>query len=301
MGCVALSNGGDGFKCEFAHLNTFVGCLGESNTGYGFNMADGFNNWIVGGDYETNTAGQVIFQALSRENGEMLGDAGVTVTDNGFRTRRLGQTAATQKAYTPCLIGSSGTDKTITANSVSGTICTSTSATHGYSNGDMIWIRSQSNENLNGAFVISNVTANTFDFTFRTDAQYTPPSSASGLSATARKSGVYTTAVGWYQRLAGRIHFNAQIVTSALTGITGTVQLLLPAATVTLTNSYGNSNLESYTGITHTNGLRIPIAQDGAIQKNFMDTIGSGATPAQLTVAGLAAATTVIVSGWYWI
>lgn len=302
--CVALSNGGDGFRCRRATLNTFIGCLAETNIGQGFRMMNGGNNWIIGGDYEANTAGQVLFDSTSNQNGEQIGDLSVVVVDQGFFTKRLGRYHQNQVAYTPCLVGSTGADKNVTAVTIAGAICTATSAAHGYANGDMVWMRGMPNSNLDGAFVISNVAANTFDYTYRTDVNYNAPVTAAAAGI-ARRGGVYTTAKGQYQYNGGRIDFNANVTTSAKTDLTGALQLILPFVPAVLQASsvYGHATLDFYQGITHVGKLELLIAQNGAVNQNFFHTIGSAIVPVQAQdgVAGfaIAAATTVVASGWY--
>jgi len=305
--CQALSNGGDGIRCDNAGLNTFIGCLGETNTGNGFTMGNTnarsatnnqcSGNNVLGGDYEANTAGQFVLRNSSNKCGYQL-SSGITITDSGFANANIGNNLGGRTSYTPGLVGSTGTDKSITATSLVGTVCTATSAAHGYSNGDSIWIRGCTNGNLNGVFVISNITANTFDFTVRTDVTFNTPSVSD--SGTARKGGVYTTAVGAYEYDKNKVFFQAYIVTSALTGITGTVQLVLPVATANIgANSFGTVTLDYYSGITHAGKLDVLVTELGSVNQNFWDTIGSGLSPAQLNVSGLAAVTTIVVSGWY--
>jgi hypothetical protein len=308
VGNFAHDNGGDGFWNRNAALNKYSGNLGEANTGQGFHMGEtsrasgnksAFNSWIVGGDYEANVAGQVLFDVGSLSNGIVGASEDIIVVDNGFLTRRADSPRQTRVAYTPGLVGSTGADQAITSVSVSSTTATATIAGHGYSNGDSIWHRGFANGNLNGVFVISNVTANTYDFTIRNDANFLAPTSGTG---TARKAGVYTTANGQYSLDGDKCFFEAYVLTSALTNITGVVQLILPVIPISINSGslWADAHISRYSGITHTGTLAITVAQSGVVNQNLYSLV-SNTGPVQLNVSGLAAASEVMVSGWYFV
>lgn len=81
--------------------------------------------------------------------------------------------------------------KAITSLTRAGSTATATAAAHGYSNGDSVIISGTPGANesaYTGTFTISNVTANTFDFTVTTSPA-TPASGAGGATMTASRGG----------------------------------------------------------------------------------------------------------------
>lgn len=306
-GCKAQNSGTDGFFSEKTESspnpgwNTFLGCGGDGNGRYGMHLKGGSDNLVIGGDFEANTTADVFVDSTERYATLAALNRGTTVTDNGFYTRRLDRFRNTRGTFHPAIRGASGATKTITAVTISGTTATITSATHGYSNGDTIFHTGLSNANLNGAFVISNVTADTYDITFRTDASVTVPTSATGLSATAQRCGVYTTAVARYVVENGVCEIWGHIVSSAITNISGSVQLILPFAAENVDSSlYSNLDISYYAGITATSDIRAIIQQNGGtVATVYEDVNGTPGTPSQLNATGLAAATTIVFHGRY--
>lgn len=92
----------------------------------------------------------------------------------------------------------------------SGTTATLTKTSHGYSNGDTVYVRGFSLEEFNGVFTISNVATNTFDYTIKQD----PGSNPSGTPGTVDK-----VTVGTALDLTAAL--GAQIVTGYQNGTTG--------------------------------------------------------------------------------
>ncbi|WP_257303390.1 hypothetical protein [Geothrix campi] len=313
IGCFSMNNGGDGFNVDNANLCTFHGCLGELNTGngivFGTNVADAahsycYGNIILGGDYEMNTAGQVLLNRGARNCGVHSGNVGLSVVDNGYRTQRLDLVQGKRRSFTPALTGTTAVSKAITAYSIVGNTATLTVAGHGYANAKSVWIRyfnGGGKENLNGVFVISNVTVDTFDITIGDDVTFVQPSGAGAVAGPmAVLCGTYSTAQGSYRIEQDRIFFEAAIVTTDISNITGTVQLILPFPAANLGALMpGHTEIESYSGVTHTGKLGCIIWQDGNAQQKFYQSIGSGLAPGLLTNAGLAAATSFYISGWY--
>jgi hypothetical protein len=313
IGCFAMNNGGDGFNVNNANLCNFIGCLSELNTGqgivFGASVADAahsycYGNIIIGGDYEMNVAGQVLLNRGARNCGIHSGNVGLSVVDNGYKTQRLDLVQSVRKPFTPALTGTTAAPKNITAYSISGTTATLTSVGHGYSNGVSLWVRGFSGggkENLNGVFVISGVTPDTFNITIRDDVTFMQPSGSGSVTGTvAILCGTYSTAVGSYRVDQDRIFFEAAIVTTDISNVTGTVQFILPTPTANIFATLpGHTDIESYQGITHTGKLSLVIWQDGSTQQKFYQSIGSALNPGLLTNTGLAAATSIYVSGWY--
>jgi len=315
-GCFSLNNGGDGFNCENANLNIFDGCLSEYNTGQGFNMGPAtatattpycYGNIIQGGDYELNTAGQVLLNRGARNCCIQSGNVGLTVVDNGFNTQRLDVVQGKRQLFTPGLTGTTASAKNVTAYSISGTTATITSAAHGFSNSNSVWLRGFSGsgkENLNGVFEISNVTTDTFDVTVRDDVTFVQPSGSGSVSGpTATRCATCSVKLGTYRVEQDRIFWEATITTTDITNVTGTVQIVLPTTPATIGggNIMGQSSLLHYSGITHTGKLSLLVAQDSQFAQKFYQNIGSGLAPGLLTNAGLAAGTTIYVSGWYYL
>lgn len=68
------------------------------------------------------------------------------------------------------------TEKTVTSITRSGVTATVTITSHGFSNGDVVYIYGSAVPEYNGVWTISNVATNTFDYTLEAD----PGASASG-------------------------------------------------------------------------------------------------------------------------
>lgn len=303
--CHGSTNGGDGFFSEKTESgvnpawNTYLGCTAETNTGYGIHLKGGANNSINGGDYEANTAGDIFIESTEQRSALFCQNTGSVVTDNGFLTRRLDRAVAKTITFTGAIRGASGSDVTATAVTISGATATIEAAGHGYSNSDVVFHAAFSNPNLNGAFVISNVSADTYDITFRTDASATAPTSATGLSVATRKCGAYTTNVCSYTLCDGYVLFDMHLVTSSVTNISGAVTLTLPFASVNLSNYFAAVALGYMAGITATNNMGIIIGSNTPVALLYEDIGGTPGTPSQLQGTGLAAATTIVCSGRY--
>jgi len=306
-GCFAQANGGDGFfseKTETAAapaFNTFLNCGGETNTGYGIHLKGATDNAIVGGDFESNTTGDIYIE--STETFATLGhqNRASVVTDNGYYTRRLDRYRNTRGTFHPAFRGASGTTKTATAVAISGATATITSASHGYSNGDTVFHNNFSNSNLNGAFAISNITTDTYDITFRTDSSSTVPVSASGLSVTIQMCGVYSTALGRYLIGDGYVEFWARLTASAVTNISGSLQFILPFPTENVdTNLYATCDLPFFSGITATDNVGAIVQQNGGVVASFYEDVGgTPGTPSQLAGSGLASTADLVIHGRY--
>jgi hypothetical protein len=315
IGFFGNNNGGDGIRCDNAEFNNFVGCLGESNTGNGITLGNTSlrsatnqfcrNNFVIGGDYEANTAAQLVLNQSAIQCGVMVDEFQVTVTDNGYFTKHIGNTYGRRTAFTPGIVGASGVDKAPTSVTITGSTATISVAAHGYGAGSYVWHRGFSGaglENLNGVFAISNITGGTYDITIRSDVtSFQPSGTTSSGMGTVRQAGVYSAANGFYELHGDKCFFEAFVTTTALTNITGSVQVVLPFAPVSLAggNLAGDGEIFYYSGITHTGKLALYLAQNGAVNQNILNAIGSTLTPAQLGAAGLAAATTIAVSGWF--
>ena len=92
--------------------------------------------------------------------------------DRGFYTQPFSlviSTATSGATIRYSLNGATPADadntKSVTSISRSGSTATATIANHGYANGDWVLIRGATAPEYNGVFVISGVTANTFDYT----------------------------------------------------------------------------------------------------------------------------------------
>ena len=301
--CHALNNGGDGIRNEGSNWNKYHACGGEGNAGKGIRFLMGVDNELDGGDFEANIGGNVeieeteLFLTVLSKNTFTTG-----FVDNGYYTRRLDRAAINNSfAFTPALAGSTRATKAVTAIVVAGTTATVTAAAHGYANGDSVYHTGFANVNMNGAFIISNVTANMYDVTFRADLTSAKPVSGAEAATTA-KCGKTSVAVGRYSIRDGVVVFSLRLTFTSLTNITGTVQLVLPRASENIdANLASQVEIGMYSGITHAGQLRVPIIQNGSILQNFLDSIGSGLTPAQLQAAGLTAATDIQVSGRYFV
>lgn len=79
-GCVAVSNGRDGFKIQ-SNNNTSVciNCIAESNTAFGFNGANG-SKWLINASTFNNTSGATTFSAP----GSFLTSGLVTTASSAF-------------------------------------------------------------------------------------------------------------------------------------------------------------------------------------------------------------------------
>ena len=306
LSCFSQSNGGDGFFSEKVGSganpawNSFIGCGADQNTGYGIRLKGGTDNAIVGGDYEANTTGDIFIESNEKFCTLAYQNLGSVITDSGYRTRRLDLYMKKHATYAAAIRGESGAINTATAVSINGTAATVTSVAHGYSNGDMVYHVNFANDNLNGAFVISNVTANTYDITFRTDASPTPPETATGLVVSIQKCGVYTKAIGNYTLEDGWCEFMFRVTTSAVTNISGNVQIILPFAAQSITDQYASVNIGYFEGITCVNSLKLLVEQNGSRTHPFYEDVGgTPGTPSQLQATALAAATTIIAQGRY--
>ena len=297
-GCHSQANGRDGFRSDGADWNCFIACGADNNTGWGIRMTgNGVDNCILGGDYEANTAGDILIDTGEQYCTLGITNRGTVITDNGFYTRRLDRYRDKRGTFHAALRGASGTTQTATAVTISGATATITVAGHGHANGDTMFHLDVANANLNGAFQISNVTANTYDITFRTDSNPAAPSNASGLSVTVQRCGTLSTSRGDYVVEAGVCEAWGTIVTSAVTNLTGSVQIVLPFDCAVL-NASANSigAVDYHAGITYTGRLACLFNQSVAARvANLYDTIsGTPGVPANLQGTGLAAATTLV-------
>lgn len=298
--CHASGNGGDGIRSSYGKWNTFVGCTGETNTGWGINLANGADNSIIGGDFEANTAGQLQIQSTELRSTLVAKNNSNAITDSGFYTRRLDRAFKKHGTFTSAFRGASGSDVTATAVSISGSTATVTAAGHGYSNSDVVFHPSgMGNDNLHGAFVISNVSTDTYDFTIRTDASATVPTSATGLSVATRKCGAYTTNVCRYVIEDGECRFRIHLVSSAVTNVSGSVTIILPFTSLTLSNYFEAVTIGYMAGVTATNNVGIIIGSNSRTALVYEDIGGTPGTPSQLNATGLAAATTLVISGTF--
>lgn len=315
--CQALVNGGEGFRMEYAALNTLQRCLSEQNTGIGVHFIGGVgsntggigNVWLPG-DSEGNAAGDTTKQIVvdAGLNGVQIYDSPFAqVADNGYFTKRFDRYNDTQVDFTPTLWGSTGATKVGTAVTVVGTTATITSVAHGYTNGMTvaIGITADTISNLDGAFVIRNVTANTFDVTPRTDHSKDPPVSSSGRTTSLQACGTYSAAYGRYTLRGTDVEFDFNLTTSSVANLTGSIGILLPWDPAVQSGGVGATTLFSvadvgfYSGITHTGKLALTLAQTGVRVNYIIKNIGSGLTPSQLQAADISATTAIIHSGRY--
>lgn len=207
-------------------------------------------------------------------------------------------------SYRPAIVGAGGTVRVVTAVTIVGPTATCFSAGHGYANGATVyhWFGLFPNRNLEGVFVVANVTANTYDITFRTDASNTVPVSASGLGGNAQQCADYSVIVGEYRVHYDECRFQAWIVTSALSNIAGSVLFippLSPAAKPSL--SIAPINLAYYSGITHGGALLAGLSSSVNAVIDLTKNVGSGLAPAALAAADLAAATQIRIGGSYFV
>jgi hypothetical protein len=300
--CMAQNCVGDGFNSNFAFWNSFISCSADGNTGYGAHFQNGVDNKVDSGDFEGNTAGTIKVDAGERVLTIIQKNSSFAITDNGYFTRRVDRYVNKRAAFTPVIQGSTGATKNVTAVTIAGTVATITSAAHGYANGDSVhqYGGGWPNSNLLGGFQISNVTANTYDITFRTDRSSVAPVTAAGLvGATTQQCGVASVAEGWYVMRDGECKLKIRLTMTAKTNITGTVQLVLPFATDNISaNIFAQAHPTYYTGVTHAGKLEIAGVQNGGDSMNFFDTIsGAPGAAAQFNAAGLAAATDFIIEG----
>jgi len=134
-----------------------------------------------------------------------------------------------------------GTLHTLTSLTRVGTTATATKASHGFSNGHTVTIAGVTPAGYNGTYVISNVTANTFDYTMSAD----PGASGSG-TMTARNSLTLagqspdSAATSWQ-----RIY---DILPNAETALYTNNRLLVPTAYTPGTTGY-NSTAVTYTKV----------------------------------------------------
>lgn len=299
MQCHGSGNGGDGIKSTFGQWNSFLGCTAETNTGWGINFDNGQDNCVVGGDFEANTAGEFQIQSTERRLSLLQKNNSLAITDNGYYTRRIDRATETRGTFTSAFRGAAGADVTATSVSISATSATITAAGHGYSNGDTVFHTAFSNPNLNGAFEISNVSTDTYDFTYRTDSSFTAPTTATGLSVATRKCGVYTTNVCRYVVRDGTCKFSIHLISSAVTNVSGSVTIVLPFTAATIANYFEALHIGYMDGVTATNNVGIIIGSASRVATVYEDIGGTPGTPSQLAGTGLAAATTLVVSGEY--
>ena len=110
-------------------------------------------------------------------------------------------------------------EMTVTSITRSGVTATATSTAHGKSNGDVVYIFGAAESEYNGVFAISNVAANTWDYTLKQD----PGASASGtIKAWRGKLGTVldlSTALGVV--ITGRIQNGATGPTAGLSVLVG--------------------------------------------------------------------------------
>lgn len=134
-----------------------------------------------------------------------------------------------------------GTLYTLTSITRSGTTATATKAAHGFSNGHTVTIAGATPSGYNGTYVISNVTANTFDYTMAAD-----PGSSASPAGTVRNSLTLagqspdTTATSWQ-----RVY---DILPNADTALYTNNRLLVPTAYTPGTTGY-NSAAVTYTKV----------------------------------------------------
>lgn len=308
LNCFAQSNGGDGIFSERTGSavcpawNSFNGCGADSNTGYGIRLKGGINNKIDGGDCEANTAGDIFIDATEQYAVLIDPNNASVITDNGFYTRRLDRFRRKRGTFHAALRGAGGATLTATAVTIAGTTATITSAAHGMANGDTVFHGAFSNGNLNGAFPISNVTANTYDITYRTDVSATAPVSQTGLAVAVQRCGTLTVARGDYVIEDGECQVWGTITTSAVTNISGAVQIVLPFDCLVVdANTWTGIDVSYYDGITHGGRLSALLNHNNANRVAALyENIGTEpAAPSQLQGTGLAAATTVIFKGRY--
>lgn len=208
-------------------------------------------------------------------------------------------------AYTPALYGTTAVAKVVTEVAIAGGIATCKSVAHGYANGDrLIHLTGWPNENLTGVFTAANVTADTYDITFRTDRSNVVPVSATGLAAGVVKSGAYAIAVGQYRVQYDLCFFEAWLTATGLVNITGDIYFVPPVPPTTLPGAgillSGAIVINTYQNINHTGELRAILPQSGgfiALQKNF----GGGLSPATLVAGDLLAGAVLGISGSYFV
>lgn len=298
--CQALTNTGDGFKSNFGFWNLYLGCVSEGNTGWGANFSNGKNNTWVGGDSEANTAGQMNIQSTEQQFTPVNIPFEQTITDNGYFTKRLDRTFNKRGTWVPALHGSTGADITVTAVTVSGSVATMTSVAHGYSNGDTVFQTGMPNANLHGTFVISGVAADTYDITYRSDQTITVPTTATGLSATARKCGAYTTQVGRYVYKGGKVEFDCHLITSSTTNLSGNLSLLLPFSTDIIADLYTSPTIGYMAGVTATDNVGAIILQDSNWFCQLWEDIGgTPGSPSRLQGTALGTVTLTISGSFY--
>lgn len=300
IGCKSQNAGGRGFfseKTETATApswNAFLGCGGDGND-IGIMLKGGTDNVILGGDFEGNTTADYYIDATERFATLGTVNRSSVIVDNSPTTRRLDRYRHQTGEFHPALRGASGTTKTATAVTINGATATVTSASHGYSNGDTVFHGAFANPNLNGAFVISNVTTDTYDFTYRTDASLTLPTSGSGLSVAVQQCGIAATAEGYYVLEDGVCEAWGNLVTSAVTNISGAVQLVVPFLSKNISaDLYATPTIGTHAGITYTNQLKAELSMNSSRVANLVeDNNGTPGTPSQLQGTGLAAATSI--------
>lgn len=306
--CQALVNGGKGFLQENAALNTFDTCLSEQNVDDGFRVMPGVSGavgtFLINCDVEANAGADVNRQIVidSGVNGiAIIGSPFTQIKDNGFFTKRYDRYNGGYRNFTPSLWGSTGATKTGTAIAVAGTTVTVTSVAHGYSNGQTIYVTGNPNANANGAFVISNVTANTFDYTARTDQTRLPPTTAGGLTLVLQACGTYSTQLGRYMLDRSDVEFTIHIIPSSTTNLTGDLRLILPWAlsSISAGSFFATAHVEYYNGITHTGQLSLVFSQNGSELQIMRHNVGSGLVPANLPATSLGVGAQFIISGRY--
>lgn len=134
-----------------------------------------------------------------------------------------------------------GTLYTLTSITRSGTTATATKVAHGFSNGQTVTIAGALPAGYNGTYVISNVTADTFDYTMALD-----PGSSASPAGTVRNSITLagqspdTTPTSWQ-----RVY---DILPNADTALATNNRLLVPTAYTPSTTGY-NSAAVSYTKV----------------------------------------------------
>jgi hypothetical protein len=317
INCRATANAGDGIRVDNAALNTIISCWSDGNTGNGINIGPTafqcYNNVIVNGDYEANTAGQVVFGAKSNQNTLIGSTVGVTVTDNGYETKRLDTYSFFEKTFIPAIYTSGATSYSMSTAVASGTTITyTTTLAHGFSNGQTV-IVDYNGPAANfsageGAFVISNVTTYSFQVTMRSEWNNPTnpfPTVSTSCPATVVRACTASTQNGIYSISNGKCKFTVNLIISALVG-TGYIYFYPP------TENRNISNLPSWFNIGYINGISGSPNVTGTIQVNFAQNtlglghnlwkqIGPGLTLTQVLNTDFSVPTTLTFTGEYYV
>jgi hypothetical protein len=217
--CVVRLCAEEGIRDDNGLQNTYEGNLPEGNTGYGIHFLRGRDNILKGGDYEANTAGQILIDDTVQGLTLIGIDQTTPVTNNAPQGEvlRLDRYVAHGMENEFLVTGTGTTSKTITSVTKSNTTLTFIVAGHSFIAGDrfaVILANSVTDPKYDGGYVVAGVTdANTFTVTVSADRASKLPASMGAIGAQCIV-GYQATSTGWWHRHNDLVTFGGQIINS---------------------------------------------------------------------------------------